>query len=159
QLTFQVVYYKLPDGHLYHWVIDAHGAKDTVDSLRAHLEKWIKGAEFVDARIEKWNLPNRDTANYHEQLRWAHFLTRDATRIETSDGHLMSCIDDVWYAYPCDGVMRKYQSAGGHVIREDPNTVSPPKKFKSAIEAYQACLEAAGYFDKIAEAEQRQREA
>lgn len=33
-----------------------------------------------------------------------------------------------------------------------------PKAFKTPMDAYQACLEAAGYFDKIAEAERIQQE-
>jgi len=154
-----IIYYKLPDGHLYHWVVDSHGAKDTVESLTAHIEKWIPSAEFVEARIEKMNLINRDTANYHERMRWALYMAQDAAIIETSDGHYFGLSEGAWYAYPNTGKPRRkvpgWHTTGNEVIRAEDGK---PKEFKTAIEAYQACLEAAGYFDKIAEIERRQRE-
>ena len=155
-----IIYYKLPDGHLYHWVIDAHGAKDTVDTLRTQLGKWIPGAEFVEGRIEKLNMVNRDEINYHERLRYADYLARDATIIETSDGHRLSRDGEVWYAHPLTdeprrNVDKRWWTTGNAVLRGDD---SEPKAFATAIEAYQACLEAAGYFDKIADAEARHRE-
>lgn len=152
-----IIYYR-KDGRLYHWTIGAHATQDTIDSLKRHLDKWIPGAEFVDGRIEKPNPANRDTADYHERLRWALFLTRDAVRIETSDGHLMTFHDGAWYAFPFKGERRDHNTAGGDVIRENPNTVSSPKKFDSAIDAYQACLEAVGYFEELAKAEQQLKE-
>lgn len=94
------------------------------------------------------NLVNRDTANYHEQLRWALYMAKDATRIETSDGHYFGCDDGVWLAYPRIGEPRVkipgFCAMGNDMIRGEDGM---PKEFCTAIEAYQACLEAAGYFD------------
>jgi hypothetical protein len=129
-----IIYYRL-EGLLHHWVVSCDGARETIESLKSHLQKWIPGSEFVEARIETLSLPLRGDANHHEKMMMALHIIDGAARIEI-EGHVLSFYDGGWYAYPGNG---EAGIVGGEVVRWE--HIDRAREFRSVFDAYQACVD------------------